>query len=177
MQNRIIKSLIWLLVAIVVGLVGGGYVLPSTAVVQRQIVINAPPEKVFAIVGNMKRFNEWSPWFGMDPKAQYTFEGPETGVGQIMRWTSNDPNVGNGSQTITALDENRRTSTELDFGEMGKAVASLEIAEVNGKSAVTWGFKSELNGILERWFGLMFDRWIGPDYEKGLNNLKALAET
>ena len=30
--------------------------------------------------------------------------------------------------------------------------------------------------LMERWFGLMFERWIGPDYEKGLAALKAFAE-
>ena len=28
-----------------------------------------------------------------------------------------------------------------------------------------------------RYIGLMFDGWIGPDYEKGLARLKAIAET
>jgi hypothetical protein len=59
---------------------------------------------------------------------------------------------------------------------MGKAMASLELAPVGGGTGVTWGFKSQLNGIMERWFGLLFDRWIGADYEKGLAKLKALAE-
>jgi hypothetical protein len=47
---------------------------------------------------------------------------------------------------------------------------------VNGGTGVTWGFKSQLNGIAERWLGLMFDRWIGADYEKGLSKLKRVAE-
>jgi hypothetical protein len=27
-----------------------------------------------------------------------------------------------------------------------------------------------------RWMGLMMDRWVGADYERGLANLKALVE-
>ena len=80
------------------------------------------------------------------------------------------------SQTIVEFTDNRRTTTELDFGAMGKARASLELAPVDGSTAVTWGFKTTLNGIMERWFGLMFDRLIGADYEKGLLRLKAAAE-
>ena len=93
-----------------------------------------------------------------------------------MIWTSNHPKVGNGSRTITGFEENKRTTTELDIGDMGKAVASMELAPVAGGTGVTWGFKKELNGALERWFGLMFDRWIGADYEKGLTRLKVLVE-
>ena len=40
----------------------------------------------------------------------------------------------------------------------------------------TWGFTSKLDGIAARWFGLMFDTWIGADYEKGLAKLKVAAE-
>jgi hypothetical protein len=29
---------------------------------------------------------------------------------------------------------------------------------------------------MDRWFGLLMDRFIGPDYDKGLAKLKALAE-
>lgn len=175
-MKTLLKWIIWLAVAVIVVFVGGGYVLPGEAVVQRQIVIAAPPEKVFAVVGNLRRFNEWSPWADIDPNTQYTFEGPETGAGQKMSWTSNHPDVGNGSQTITALEENKRTTTELDFGDMGKAVASMELAPVNGGTGVTWGFKTELKGAMERWFGLLFDRWIEADYEKGLAKLKTAVE-
>ncbi len=175
-MKTFLKWIVWITVAVVVVVVGGAYLLPGEAVVQRQIVIAAPPEKVFAIAGHMRRFNEWSPWAEIDPATQYTFEGPETGVGQKMSWTSTNPDVGSGSQTIVEFTDNQRTTTELDLGDMGKASASLELATVDGNTAVTWGFKTTLNGIMERWFGLMFDRWIGADYEKGLLRLKAAAE-
>ena len=175
-MRRLLKWLAGIIAILVAVFVGGGFMLPGEAVVQRQIVIGAPPEKVFAIAGNMKRFNEWSPWAELDPNTTYTFEGPETGNGQKLSWKSSNPDVGSGSQTIVDFVENRRIGTALDFGSMGKAMASLELAPVNGGTGVTWGFKSQLNGIAERWLGLMFDRWIGADYEKGLSKLKRVAE-
>lgn len=176
MVRKFAKWLIGAIVAAIVVVVMVGYMLPGEAVVQRQVIINAPPEKVFAIVGNMKRFSEWSPWADLDPATQYVFEGSESGAGQVMRWQSNNPNVGTGAQTVVDFVENRRVATELDFGPMGKAVASLELSPVDSGTGVTWGFKSQLNGLVERWMGLLFDRWIGADYEKGLAKLKALAE-
>jgi hypothetical protein len=149
-------------------------VLPGEAVLERQITIKAAPEKVFAIVGDLKRFNEFSPWAEMDPQTTYSFSGAEKGVGQKMSWQS--AKLGNGSQTITAYVENRRVATDLDFGEMGKAQASIELSPVGADTGVTWGFKSLLNNPLERWLGLMYGRWVGADYEKGLAKLKAVAE-
>jgi uncharacterized protein YndB with AHSA1/START domain len=175
-MKRLVKWVLGIVVALGVAFVGGAYVLPGEAVVQRQTVINAPPEKVWAVVGSIRRFNEYSPWSELDAKTKYTYEGPETGVGQKMSWASEDPNVGNGSSTVVESVDNRRLVNELDFGEMGKSMSSLELAPVDGGTGVTWGFKSALNNPMERWFGLMFDRWIGADYEKGLAKLKAVAE-
>jgi uncharacterized protein YndB with AHSA1/START domain len=171
-----LKWLVWTIAAFVIAIVLGGYVLPGETVVQRQIVINATPDKVFAIVGNLKRFNEWSPWAELDPNTVYSFGGPDSGPGQKLSWESANPDVGKGSQTIIDYVENRRITTELDFGDMGKAMASLELAPVGEGTAVTWGFKAQLNGIAERWLGLLFDRWIGADYERGLAKLKVVAE-
>jgi carbon monoxide dehydrogenase subunit G len=175
-MKRLLKWLGGIILLLVAIFVVGGLLLPGVAVVQRQTAINAPPEKIYGIVSDMKRFNEWSPWAALDPNTKYTFEGPATGAGQKMSWSSTNPNVGNGSQTVTVVDENKRIETELDFGAMGKAQAAFDLAPGEGGTLVTWGFKSQLNGLVERWFGLMFDRWIGADYERGLAKLKALAE-
>lgn len=173
------KILLWLFYALV-GLflvfIIGGYALPDKAHVSRQVVINAPPEKIFAIVSDLKRSAEWTPWFSLDPGMKVTFEGDAPGVGQKMIWSSNNPNVGNGSQQTTELVLNQKVVMALDFGEMGKATAGIALMPEGQGTKVTWDFDSGLNSVVERWFGLMFDRWIGADYEKGLANLKTLAE-
>ena len=54
--------------------------LPCEARVERAIEIPAPPEKVFAIAGDLRRVPEWSPWVATDPATAFTFEGPEQGA-------------------------------------------------------------------------------------------------
>jgi hypothetical protein len=139
-------------------------------------VINAPPEMVFALVGGYKRFNEWSPWAELDPKTVYTFEGPESGLGAKMSWASNDPSVGAGSQVIMEHVPISHVAVDLDFGAMGKSQSYWDLQPEGSGTSTTWGFKMKLNGLMDRWFGLLMDRFIGPDYEKGLTKLKALAE-
>ena len=63
------------------------------------------------------------------------------------------------------------------------AASRRQSAETATGTRVTWGFDSDLvegqgffGGLLARYFGLFFDRWIGSDYEQGLANLKAYAE-
>jgi uncharacterized protein YndB with AHSA1/START domain len=172
----ILKWLFYLIAAIALIIVGGSFLLPAQAVVTRSIEIAAPPDKVFAIVGDLRRFQEFSPWADLDPNIQYTFEGPESGVGQRMNWTSENKDVGSGSQTITKYEPSNFVEYQLDFGMRGKPVASFDLVPSTAGTKATWGFKANLDGIPAKWFGLMFDRWIGADYEKGLFKLKTLAE-
>lgn len=173
---KFLKFLFYLVVTVAIIIVGGSFMLPAEAVVTRSTDIAAPPEKVFAIVGDLNRLPEYSPWAELDPNAKYTYEGPATGVGQKVSWTSQNPDVGSGSQTITEYDPPRHVASELDFGSMGKAMATWDLQPSGAGTKAIWGFRSRLDGIAPRWFGLMFDRWIGTDYEKGLAKLKAAAE-
>ena len=174
MAKAIIKGIVLVLIVAVVTVVGGAYLLPPEARVSRATVVAASPEKIFAIAGNLRRFNEWSPWAALDPKTVLRFEGPEQGgVGQKMSWASNDPNVGKGTQTILELVPNQKMVTDVDFGEMGKSVSTMTLLPSDGGTLVTWEFHTRLDGVMNRWFGLMFDRLIGGDYETGLANLKS----
>jgi len=173
---KFLKWLFYLIVLVAVVIVGGSFLLPAQAVVVRSTEIAAPPEKVFAIIGDYKRFQEYSPWAELDPDTTYTFEGPETGVGQKMNWMSTEAEVGSGSQTITEYTAPARTVATVEFGGMGQSQTEWDLAPSGSGTRATWTFRMPLEGIAGRWFGLMFDRWIGADYEKGLAKLKAVAE-
>jgi uncharacterized protein YndB with AHSA1/START domain len=171
-----LKWLFYLIAAVAIIIVGGSFLLPAQAVVTRSTEIAAPPDKVFAIVGDLRHFNEFSPWADLDPNIKYTFEGAESGVGQTMSWTSDNADVGNGSQTITKYEPPNFVELAIDFGMRGKSVSTWDIVPSTTGTKATWSFKAELDGIPAKWFGLMFDRWIGADYEKGLAKLKTVAE-
>jgi uncharacterized protein YndB with AHSA1/START domain len=156
--------------------IGGGYVLPERVHMERQTIINAPPEKVFAIVSDLQRAREWQPWQAMDPNMKVTFEGNGPGVGQKMIWQSDNPQVGSGSQTVTEFIPNEKLVAALDFGDMGKADATVTLAPEGSGTRVAWLFDAKLDSIIERWFGLLMERFVGPDFEKGLAALKAAAE-
>ncbi|MCB1377778.1 MAG: SRPBCC family protein [Alphaproteobacteria bacterium] len=176
-MKTLLKGVIALIAILLAVLVGGAYLIPEDTVVQRQIVIDAPPDAVFAVAGDLRQFNQWSPWADLDPNMIVSFGGPETGVGQEMMWMSDNPSVGQGSQTVTEYIAGRKLATELDFGAMGTAQASLSLVPVDGGTGVTWGFKARATGIIDRWLSLMFDRWIGADFEKGLAKLKMVVES
>ncbi len=160
--------------ALLVILVAVGFALPRSVTVSRAVVINAPESEVFGYVNAPKRFNEWSPWAEYDPDATYSYSGPESGKGARMEWEG--ASIGSGSQEITGSDPNRRVDVALSF-EGEDATAHYLLAPSGAGTRLTWQFQSELGvNPFERWMGVLYDRWIGADYEKGLRKLRNLAE-
>ncbi len=157
--------------------VGIGYLLPDSAHVERTARIDAPPEAVFPYVNNLKRFAEWSPWAAKDPDMEQTFQGPDAGVGAQLYWQSDDPDVGSGSSLIVESNPPERVVNRLELPDLSNATYYFEISETDDGSRVTWGFDTEFRGnLIGRFFGLMLDRWVGAEYERGLDDLKELVE-
>lgn len=172
-KKLLIGSIAILVVASAIGLV-----LPRNIHVERSTVIHAAPSAVFAYINDFHKFNLWSPWAKHDPNTQYTFSGQDQGTGATMAWRSEHPNVGNGQQKIIVSDAGRHVQTELNFGDMGTAFATFDLVADGTDTRVTWGFDQDTHyNIVSRYFGLLMDKFIGPDYEQGLVNLKTLAES
>lgn len=172
----ILKALLNTIIAIAL-LAAISFALPGAVTVQRSITVNASPEKIFPLVNDLRKFNEWSPWAPRDPKAVFEFNGPEAGVGASMTWQSEKSDVGSGTMEIIESEAPKRVLTALDFGEKGWANSRFVLEPSGGGTKVTWGFETEFgNNPVKRWMGLMFDSWIGADYEEGLKRLKQAAE-
>ncbi len=176
----VLKRIVYLLLILLILAVAAGYLLlPSQTHVERSAQINAPPEKVYAFLNDFRRFNEWSPWAGLDPAAEYRYEGPEEGVGAKMFWSSANPQVGSGFQEIIAAVPYEKLRVALDFGEMGQAESGYTLEPAEGGTRLTWSFDTNHGAnLLKRLFGMFMDKWIGETYyETGLANLKELAES
>jgi hypothetical protein len=170
--KRVIIGLVTLIALVVVI----GFLLPRQVHVERSIVINAPQSQLFEALNSFKRFNEFSPWAALDPNTQYTYEGPESGVGARMSWVSNDSDLGSGTNEIVESKAPDLIRTKLDFGGQ-LAEAAFRFEPAAGGTRVTWGFDGDLgNNPVMRFVGLMFDKWIGSDYEKGLARMKQVME-
>ena len=163
---------------LILGALGVSQVLPEQAHVERSIIVSATPETVFPYINEFRKFNEWQPWYRRDPKMDVAYDGPEAGAGAKMTWKSDHPEVGSGTQQITASRFNESVETSLSFDGQGEAVATITLKPDAKGTVVTWGFDSQLSrNPVERYMGLMFDQWIGPDYEQGLKNLKQVVES
>jgi len=173
---KTLKRVLAGIVAVIVLLVVVGYALPRQVHVERSIVINAPQAQLFDALNGFKRFNEFSPWAALDPNTQYSYAGPESGVGAKMSWTSTDSKVGSGTNEIVESTPPDFIRARLDFGGQ-LAEASFKFEPADTGTRITWGFDGDVgNNPIARYVGLMFDKWIGADYEKGLARLKEVME-
>lgn len=164
------------LAVLVLVLVVVAFLLPRTYRVERTLVIQAPPEVVYPLFGDLRRWREWGAWQERDPGMKTTYSEQPTGVGAWSAWESKSE--GSGKMTITAYEPPRRAVYRLEFPDMGtSSQGSLELVPAAGGVKVIWVDAGDLGmNPMFRWFGVFIDGMIGPDFEKGLANMKKLAE-
>lgn len=155
--------------------VGVSFFLPSNIVIQRETQINTTVDSVFPMVSDLQKWVTWMPWIDVDPDMTLNWGDKTNGLGAFYSWESVE--VGNGSMEITEITENKSILTELDFGEQGTCDGFWYFEENHQGVNVKWGMSMEFGyNPFFRWLGLFMDGMAGPDFEKGLQNLKELSE-
>jgi carbon monoxide dehydrogenase subunit G len=174
---KTLKNIALVVLLLVVLLVLVSFMLPSQVHVERALTINAPPEKVFEQINTLKNWEKWSPWHKLDPNMKLEYEGAPAGVGAKYTWESQQRNVGSGSLAITQSTTNYLIQTAMDFGGQGQAKGTFKLEKEQAATKVTWSMDSDLGkSPIAKFFGLLMDKMVGPDFEKGLNNLKSVSE-
>jgi len=174
-----LKNTLIALFVIIAGLVVIIAMQPSDFRVVRAISINAPAATVFEQVNDFHKWDGWSPWAKRDPNMKQSHEGAPARVGGMYSWSGNDQ-VGEGRMTLTESRPSERIRIKLEFL---KPFAATNIAEFDFKpdgnqTAVTWSMFGT-NNFIAKAFGLFMnmDKMVGGDFEKGLAQLKSVAET
>ncbi len=167
-----------LIVAVVIAAVLGiAATKPKTFSVVRERDISAPPQRVHALVNDFHEWAKWSPWEKLDPNLQRTHEGAAEGKGAVYAWAGNKK-VGEGRMEITGT---APSHIDIDlrfikpFAAHNKTVFSFSPAGAG--THVRW----EMTGQSPFMFRVMsiftnMDAMIGKDFEKGLANMKEVAE-
>ena len=152
-----------------------GLFLPEATHMERSVRVNAPAEEVYQLVNDLPSWTKWSPWYEMEPTAEMTYSTPASGKGSWYAWDGQE--LGRGKLMITDAVAGSRIDTEMEFEGQGGAEADFFFEpNEDGTTTVTWAFDTEHENVMGRWFGVMLDRMLGPDYEKGVTNLKRVAE-
>jgi len=176
------KILIGLMIAVAGAVAGIAAVValqPSTYSISRSTTMAAAPTDAFAQVNDFHNWEAWSPWAKLDPKSKATFEGAASGKGAVFKWSGNDE-VGEGSMTIVDGQAPKQIKIKLAFVRPFESTADtvFDFAPAGAGTTVTWTMSGE-NNFLSKAFCLVMggmDKVVGPDFERGLAQMRAVAE-
>jgi hypothetical protein len=98
--------------------------------VNREIVINAPRQKVFDFLKLLKNQDKFNKWAKADPDRKWEYKGTDGTVGFIITWNGNK-NVGEGEKEIMNIVEGKRIETQIRFVRPMKTIADLIMETVS----------------------------------------------
>ncbi len=165
-----------IVVLLATGLVGGGMMLSPAFSVKRSLLVNASPERVYSFVADPRGWKQWSVWNQRDPAMAIGYSGPASGAGAAWSWQSKSE--GNGKMTLTSVEPGRRVAFDLKIADFATTShGELRFTPEGAGTRVTWTMDGDIgDNPIYHWFALFADRMLGPDFEGGLTNLKAVAE-
>jgi hypothetical protein len=151
---------------------------PDVFRIERSKSIDAPAERIYPLVSNLKQMNTWNPFVEPDPNIRIEYRGPEAGKGAVHTWSGNR-NVGEGSIEITDAVPNSKVDMRLLMLKPMKAdnAVSFTLVPNGGMTTVTWAMsgRQPFIGKLVSTF-IDCERMVGGQFEKGLASLKSIAE-
>jgi Polyketide cyclase / dehydrase and lipid transport. len=170
---KILRNIVIAIAAVLVLLLVIAFFLPSEFAVERSTVIAAPADSIYLRVVTPRTWARWTAWTAKaDTTLAYTYAGPDSGLGAIMRFTAKQ--MGNGEMEIVEAVPGRVVGyvlrlTGTDMQVNGRV--TLEPAE--GGTKVTWRDSGDLGGnILLRYLAPMLDRNLAAAYEENFTGLR-----
>lgn len=149
----IVAAIIVFALAVVFGLA-----LPSSGHIERSVEISHNGRHISDMLSSFRRFPDWGAIRMLDPKTQFTLEGPDSGPGSRINWTSTKPNPGNGSFEVTGKEGDTSLTWKVTNpwkGENKHYTITLE-PQRNGRiTKVTWAYDVEYGwDLIARYSGL-----------------------
>jgi len=173
-----IKKIAIVIALLIAGILGFAATKPDTFRVQRAASIKAPPEKVFALINDFKRWDAWSPWEKKDPAMKRTLGVTTSGKGAFYAWEGNK-DVGQGRMEIAESVPPSKVAIKLDFVKPfeGHNIVEFTLEPKGDVTNITWAMQGPapfITKVIQVFCDM--DSMVGKDFETGLANMKTVAE-
>lgn len=177
---RVLEVLVSLLLVFILAVIIAVF-LPSHGHVERSVVVSNPLRQVYDSMDTFHRFPQWAAIRGMDPNMQINYEGPDSGPGAKVVWSSSDPDVGNGSLEIvnTEQDSDIRMALDNTWSGANKNYTITLTPSENGKTVtIKWAYDTDYGwNLLWRYSGLYINGAPATAIQINLNNISAMLST
>jgi len=145
--------------------------------VKREIIINAPRQKVFDYIKLLKNQDEFNKHAMAGPDRKREFKGTDGTVGYIYAWSGNK-NAGVGEKEIKNIIEGKRIETEIRFVKPMAAIACI-IMETeslsDNQTKVIWSNAGTLKYPVNIFIPMM-EKSVAKDMDSSLSTLKNILE-
>jgi carbon monoxide dehydrogenase subunit G len=151
---------------------------PDSFQLARSISIKAPPEIIFPLINDLRSFNRWNPFLKSDPATKLVYSGPDSGKGAAHEWDGNS-RVGKGRVEITDSVPLSKIVIKLDMIKPieGHNRVEFTLQPDGDATTVTWAMSGQSAYIAKVMSVVVsMDKMVGGEFEKGLADLKTLAE-
>ncbi|KAF1717899.1 polyketide cyclase [Pseudoxanthomonas yeongjuensis] len=164
---------------IVVGILVRAATKPDVFRLQRSIVIDAMPERIFPLIDDLRAHESWNPFDKPDPDTRKTHTGAIQGAGAVYEWNGKGQ-AGAGRLSILESAPSSRIGMQLEMLKPFKTSNQVTFTLVPEGAAthLTWSMQGPVPypaKIMHTLFNM--DRMVGKQFEAGLMNLKNIAET
>jgi len=152
-----------------------GLCLPRRFHVERTLIIEAPPEAIYPVVTRLREWPTWTAWTKERyPDMKIEFSGPEEGIGAKQSWEGESS--GRGSIEITKANPEEGIAYAFSY-DGNRSTGGIGLFPGPDCALVTWYADGDLGmNPIARYFGRLMDSYMGPDFERGLINLKKKVE-
>lgn len=174
---KIIKKIIIGILAFIALLLVVALFIPNDYTVSVSTVINKPKSEVFDYVRMIKNQEKYSIWMMEDSNVVMDYQGTDGTIGFKASWNSKDDNVGEGSQQITAVSD-ERIDVDLHFERPMKGddkAATIVEAVSENQTKVTSEFYGHSTYPLNL-ISLIGKKIITDAQTQNLANLKKILE-
>jgi hypothetical protein len=155
----------------------GGFLLPRQWTVTRVATVAARPDKIFAVLEDLRQWPLWAPWHEADPFAKMEYAGPERGRGAQMAWPMSDGI--RGGVRLTTCEPVQRVVALGQLGSMGQGTLTFELIPLNPtETEVRWTLTGDASqSPAARYAGLVLASSFRTQCERGLAKLKSYVES
>jgi hypothetical protein len=151
---------------------------PDSFHLARSTRISAPAERIYPLISNLRQMNRWNPFLQSDPQMKIVYSGPESGRGAAHDWAGSKKA---GAGRIEIRDARLPSYVAMSL-DIVRPFACHNLVEFTLKpqqdaTEVTWAMSGRM-AFINKLCGLFMDmdKMIGSQFDRGLADLKALAE-
>lgn len=156
-------------------LFGIGLFLPNHWNVTREILVHAPPATIHPLVDSWQAWQVWGKDPGDDPTLQYSYSGPEHGVGALRRFSGKY--AGTGQSEIVRSDPHIGTAfVSAVRSAANNAQGSISYRPQGGSTSVTWNDQGTIESLFGVFLRANVEDELGKYMDRSLRRLKAAAE-